>query len=355
MASKSVSVSPTESELDQLALSFTPCPDAPVQMSSAVAILIKDKVYYGGGIPEVDEFGDTDTDDDTYSEEERMVDNKYYVQCLELAKNKWSTLPKLPMELFGLGEVKGQLVTVGGEIETGVDGDSDADSTYHANINELYTYDEDSKSWKQTVPPMPTARESPVVISLSVHLIVAGGRAEGVALDVVEIYNHDTNQWSTTDRLPHPRTISTGVVCNNTVYLMGGTGRMLTLNTVVTAQVNKLVSHSVPTDREDEASGKYSHQHSAWQAIANTPCYNPTAAVTSDLVIAIGGVDIKEHKSIRSVYAYSSSKDSWVYVGVVPSPISYPATVSLTGTEFLMIGGGDDNGDGLSTVYRVSP
>ena len=77
--------------------------------------------------------------------------------------------------------------------------------------------------------------------------------------------------------------------------------------------------------------------------------------MTSDLVIAIGGVDINEHKSIRSVYAYSACKDSWVYVGVVPSPISYPATVSLSATEFLMIGGGDDNGDGLSTVYRVGP
>ena len=139
MASKADTVSPLDSELDQLTLTFTQCQDAPVQMSSAMAILINGKVYYGGGVPEVDDFGDTDIDTDDTDDDERMVDNKYYVQCLELSKNKWSTLPKLPMELFGLGEVKGHLVTVGGEIETGVDGDSDADSTYHASTNELYT------------------------------------------------------------------------------------------------------------------------------------------------------------------------------------------------------------------------
>ena len=199
---------------------------------------------------------------------------------------------------------------------------------------------------------MPTARESPAVVSLPMHLLVAGGRAEGVALDIVEIYNHDMNQWSKTDRLPHPRTISTGVAHNNTVYLMGGTDNVLTLNTVVTAQVNKLVSHSVPVDQQQD-DGTYSYQHSAWQVIANTPCYNPTAAVTSDLVLAIGGVDT-DHKSIHGVYTYSLPRDSWVYVGTVPSPISYPAAVSLSATEFLMIGGGDDSGDRLSTVYRVA-
>ena len=41
--------------------------------------------------------------------------------------------------------------------------------------NEVYTYDERSRKWKQTIPPMPTARYFPGVLSLQSALVVAGG------------------------------------------------------------------------------------------------------------------------------------------------------------------------------------
>ena len=65
---------------------------------------------------------------------------------------------------FGLGQVNGKLVAVGGEKK------SDFRAT-----NEVYTYDERSRKWKQTIPPMPTARYSTGVLSLQSALVVAGG------------------------------------------------------------------------------------------------------------------------------------------------------------------------------------
>ena len=41
--------------------------------------------------------------------------------------------------------------------------------------NEVFTFDERSRKWKWTIPPMPTARNSPGVLNIWSALLVAGG------------------------------------------------------------------------------------------------------------------------------------------------------------------------------------
>ena len=110
-------------------------------MKSSVgkSTVINGKVYYGGV---------TDGDDD-----------KYIVYSYDPSQDNWTTLPPLPVSWFGLGQVNGKLVAVGGENK----GDN-------STTNEVYTYDKRSKKWQQIIPPMPTARCWPDVLSLSQHL-----------------------------------------------------------------------------------------------------------------------------------------------------------------------------------------
>ena len=70
-----------------------------------------------------------------------------------------------------------------------------------------------------------------------------------------------------------------------------------------------------------------------------------------DVALAVGGVNIIP---IQAIHAYSSSMNSWVYIGDLPSPIAYPTTVSLSPTEFLVIGGRDKDWEKLSTVYKAT-
>ena len=49
----------------------------------------------------------------------------------------------------------------------------------------------------------------------------------------------------------------------------------------------------------------------------------------SDTLFAVGGVDEDETTQIR-IDAYSSSMDSWLYVGDLPSSVAHAATVSLS-------------------------
>ncbi len=293
---------------------------APVKIYSGQAVTINGKVYYGGGFCDYD---------------------KYSVHCYDPPQDVWSTLPRLPytslahahlpVRYFGLGEVKGELVAVGG-----------IDSFSRSNVVHVFSK---GRNWKRTIPPMPTARYSSAVISLSTHLIVAGGQLDyGVFTDIVEIYNISTSQWSETDRLPYACRDQKGIVYNNTVYLMGGfDGNHL--NKVCAAQVDKLIS----ADRQDD--GSANKADSVWNTISNTPSYRPSPVTISDTLFAVGGKDSDE--ATQRIYAYSSSMDSWLYVSDLPSPIAYPATVSLSPTECLMIGG-LNNGKTQSTVYKIS-
>ena len=119
-------------------------------------------------------------------------DDDYIVYCYDPSQDNWTTLPPLPVRWFGLSQLNGKLVAVGGWKES-VGGPT----------NEVYTYDENSKNWKQTIPPMPTARDSLNVLSLQSALVAVGGVLRGnVNTDAVEIFVADTSQWYRTDPLP---------------------------------------------------------------------------------------------------------------------------------------------------------
>ena len=217
----------------QVQLSYSQCSEAPVKMSYGRAVTINGKVYYGGGI----------CDDD---------DDEYCVHCYDLPQDVWSTLPRFPVHYFGLGEVKGELVAVGG-----------MDSSF-SRSNVVHVFNK-GRNWKRTIPPMPTARDSPAVVSLPTHLVIAGGDVGSVRItDNIEIYNISTSQWSETDRLPYACYDQRGIVYNNTVYLMGGHDGK-NLNKVCAAQVDKLIS----ADRQDD--GSANKADSVWNTISNTP------------------------------------------------------------------------------------
>ncbi|XP_064384393.1 kelch-like protein 4 [Halichondria panicea] len=280
-------------------------------MSLGQAVTINGKVYYGGG----------------------LCDDEYCVHCYDPPQDVWSTLPRLPVHYFGLGEVKGELVAVGG-----------LDSSY-SRPNVVHVFNK-GRNWKQTIPPMPTARKWPAVVSLPTHLVVAGGDVgPRIYTDNVEIYNISTSQWSETDRLPYACGFQRGIVYNNTVYLMGGINSD-SLNKVCAAQVDKLIS----ADRQDD--GSANKADSVWNTISNTPSYQPSPVTISDTLFAAGGVD--SGKATQRIYAYSSSMDSWLYIGDLPSPIAHAATVSLSPIECLMNGGLNDKRKRQSTVYKIS-
>lgn len=98
-----------------------------------------------------------------------------------------------PFQCCGLGQIDGKLVLVGGRKKN------------NEAVNEVYTYEESTRTqrWKQIIPPMPTARWSPSVLSLQSALVVAGETVQcNNCTAIVEIFKSESiSQWYRTFEL----------------------------------------------------------------------------------------------------------------------------------------------------------
>ena len=290
----------------QAGVTWKQCADLPTKLSRGKTTVVNGKVFYGGGAAAVD-----DDDDD------------YIIYCYDPSQDNWTTLPPLPVRQFGMGQLNGKLVAVGGRKK------SDARPT-----NEVYIYGERSKKWKLTIPPMPTARYYSGVLSLQSMLIVAGGNGYS---DAVEIFKADTSMWYITDPLPTAcYDISTSII-GSTCYALGGYNGSH-LNQALYASVDDLLRNAIPANRSYHSDS--SDTQSAWKNLADTPTYRPAAAVLDDNLLAIGGDDSSNGGvDMNEVYMYSPSTNSWVYISDLPAPRSETAAAVLSSTEILVMGG----------------
>ena len=285
------------------------CAELPGEFCDGKTVIINRKMYYGSG-------GETD-----------ILDDQFNVYCYDPPQDNWTTLPPLPVRYFGLGQVNGELVAVGGEKKSS-----------EIVTNEVFTYDERSRKWKKTIPPMPTARHSPGVLSLKSALVVAGGYTVHVT-DSVEIFKPDTLQWYSTDSLPKAcQDISLNCI-GNTCCAIGGFNYPSHLSQALYASVGDLLQNAVPA-KQTTHSGSSADTQSAWKTLTNTPRYGQSAAVLAVNLLAIGGRETAEGGANRKeVYVYSSSTNSWLYFSNLPEPRSRIAVAVLSSTEILVIGG----------------
>ena len=311
---------------DQFDITWQECAELPIEVNSGQATVLDDKVYYGGG----------ETND---------VDNTaaLLVYSYDPSQDNWTTLPPLPVMWFGLGQVNGKLVAVGGRNRGNMRW-----------TDKVYTYDERSKKWEQKIPPMPRFRHSPGVLSLQSALVVACGVVKTYT-DAVEIFKADTSQWYTTDPLPKACYDISLVAIGNTCYALGGYRSPARLKQALYASVDDLLHNAVPANQTTH-SGSNDTQ-SAWKTLPDTPTYRPAAAVLAGHLLAVGGMDtsiLNTGSGKKEVYTYSPSTDSWIYISDLPAPRSVTAVVQLSSMEVLVIGGNlhcDD--DRVKSVYKA--
>ena len=269
------------------------------------------------------------------------ADASYIVYCYDPSQDKWTTLPPLPVRRFGLGQVNGKLVAVGGHKKSD-----------YRETNGVHTYDERSKKWKQTIPPMPTARWSPGVFSLQSALVVVGGCTTSLSYKAaVEIFKPDTSQWYRTDPLPTACLGKSLVTVGNTCYALGGYDGSF-LRQALYASVDDLLHSAVPANQTTHSGS--SDTQSAWKTLPNTPTYGPAAAVLAGNLLAIGGLGYETSEggdTKEEVYMYSPSTNSWIYISDLPTPQCASAVAVLSSTEILVIGGWDGH-DKVNTVYK---
>ena len=186
-------------------------------------VIASGKVYYGGSASTMDECT---------------------VYCYDPRRDKWSTLPPLPVRYFGLSRIDEELIAIGGV-------NIDADEP----INKVHVYDSKLERWKEMIAViMPSARAFPSVMSVQLGLIVAGGLIQlynDEYTDIVEIYalGESDGKQSDLEDTTRPKALY--------------------------ASVDDLISNAVPVNKTLQCDT--GSTHSAYKMLPHTPCYQPAA------------------------------------------------------------------------------
>ena len=279
--------------------------------------------------------GKTDSDDDDY-----------LVFQYNPASDEWTALPPCPVIAFGLGQLSGELLTVGGAARD------------HTITKKVYRYKPESQQWEEFLHPMPTARYFPTVISAQSALTACGGatNSSGVPCTTVEVYTTETSQWHTTNPLPVPCWGMSSATINNTAYLLGGVGTDdKPTKTVLYAPVASLIQRATSRPQQSASAARPDSTSSAWKTLRDTPLVWSAAASLGGMLLAVGGGD-DLHDILPAVHVYSPATSTWIRVqsGDLPEPRYCCTAVELAGNGRLLVGGRDQYWKRTNTVFLGS-
>ncbi len=287
-------------------------------MDGAQAVVINGIVYVGGGL-----WG---------SDAERCTVCRYHPE-----EDKWARLLPSPVKYFGVGQVLGQLVLVGGRVaSTGkVTGD-------------VHVFISESQQWERSIPAMPTARLALSVVSHSTVLIACGGSdGSDRALPTVELYNSEASQWYQCPPLPSPRYWISTVTIGDTLFLAGGfkdrtvsSACQSVFSTSLSSLIDRATHHS--SDR-------------LWKTLKDTPYYHSTSASVGGCLLVLGGTDKPGGGKVSaSIRTYLPTSSTWHPMGQFPLPLYHLTAVLLPTNELLIIGGINQNWSKTKHVYKGS-
>ena len=257
--------------------------------------------------------------------------NSHNVLRYETRSDQWSVLPSCPVRRFGLGQLSGKLVTVGGGDGRG------------ALVNHVYTYVQETQQWEKSIPPMPTPRRWPTLITYNSSIAVCGG--EGVER-VVEVFNSEAAQWHTAAPLPVACVYMQLTIINDTCYLGGG-GVYSSSRSIMCASLPSLFQSSSPYEQQTSA-----QQQSVWTVLPHMPLYNSALANMGGTLLALGGCEsASSPPSDAFIHAYSASTKAWLKIASLPQACWGATAELLPSGEVMLIGGRYSTKEWSKAVY----
>ena len=247
----------SKTRFSSVSIGWKQCADLSTEISTVKSTIIEGKVYCGGV---TEEGGDTE-----------YIDSLPLCLVTQVCRHFLSNGSVLDTSITTL------IVAIGGWKRNG-------DKT-----NEVYMYDEQSRKWKQTIPPMPASRVYPSVLSLKLHIILVIGGYSLSYTAAVEIFKSDISQWFKADPLPKACCDMSSVAIDDIIYSLGGYKHPLHLSQALCAPISDLLHSAVSAD--DSVESEISFTKSVWKKLPNTPTYEPAAAVLGGKLLAIGGTD----------------------------------------------------------------
>ena len=241
---------------------------------------------------------------------------------------KWSTLPE-QQGASAIAVVNNHITLIGGQ-----------DVSTRKVTNTLSTWYEEEGQWKPVLPPMPTRRLCPTVISHDNLLLVAGGVAEdgSTVLNTTDVLDLTTMKWTTPQglNLPIPLWHHHLALCGEYLYLVGGA----VVNPVQSAKDKNSQAWRVKwSDVKQTVDPQHSQpQRGVWTRIADPPTLHPTSVLCGGTLYTVGGLT-RDDKPIRTVYTYNTARNQWISVGDMSVERTGHCAVPLSSNTIFVAGG----------------
>ena len=100
------------------------------------------------------------------------------------------------------------------------------------------------------------------------------------------------------------------------------------------AQEREIIFTSLHSLRASKSLNVPARQTSVWKSLTNVPLKWSTLVIIGNQLITVGG-----HSCSSSMYVYSHSTNSWVYVWDLPLACHSTCTIALPTEELLVVGG----------------
>lgn len=204
-----------------------------------------------------------------------------------------------------------------------------------SNQNDLPTPDNQVVSTPQWLfeNVLKTARTSLAVAVYRGNIYIIGGASDSnVPLSTVEIYNPETNTWSTGQDKPIPTSKVSAVTIGGLIFVPGG----------------ETANHKPSNILE-----AYNPESDSWENRSTLPYSVASYAIAAyeGKMYVFGGWDGQKH--LTNVLEYDPETDEWVVISNLPEPRSNAAATS-TDEAIYVIGGENENGP-LASVLKYFP
>ena len=279
-------------------------PNLPIPTCHATALILGTKIYICGGVC-------------------ADVSQAQLVQVYDANTAQWSTLPPTPTYDSEATLINGQLTLFGGrDVATG------------RIVSSTLTWDEEANQWCFRIPPMPRGRVRPCVIRCKHFVLVAGGKAadEQTILDVIDILNTHTSQWSTPSSIKLPQGMFSLRVSTTSSHVYITSCNIAESSATTTAYRMKV--------REMVAALTNAGTECKWVRMRNAPYCGPGLVMNSSLPVVIGG-----HKSTNAtsnISVYSPHSRQWHGVGQCCLPHLVSCAAAVSSSSFVVVGGRTD-------------
>ncbi len=238
--------------------------------------------------------------------------------------NSWSSGKVMPtaVQFPAAGAIGAKIYVVGGATNSAI-----------TSGNQVYA--PAGNTWT-TAAPISTPVSAPASAVVSGLLYVIGGytstTGNGTPTGAVQVYNPTTNTWTSKTAMPTARGSAAAVVDGGMIYVIGGNGATLRLNTVE----------------------KYNPATDTWSTEAPllTGKSEPSAALLGTTIVAAGGYTTSGDTGDNEGYNVSTNK--WNALTFDPTPRNAGCFASLLGQLYVAGGGNNGSPQTLTESFSAS-